>query len=103
MKKFIVGALALIISLLPLSLVGCKDDDLTTIKINEVTDSVFYAPFYIAIEKGFFAEFYGEFHKPFTNSLVCLLTAFNFPFIMELQLFYERTPKNDRHQAFDRR
>ncbi len=56
MKKFILGALALIISLLPLSLVGCKDDDFTTIKVNEVTDSVFYAPFYIAIEKGFFAE-----------------------------------------------
>ncbi|MBQ9781783.1 MAG: ABC transporter substrate-binding protein, partial [Clostridia bacterium] len=32
------------------------DDNLTTIKVNEVTDSVFYAPFYIAIEKGFFAE-----------------------------------------------
>lgn len=56
MKKFITGLLALIISLLPISIVGCKDDDLTTIKVNEVTDSVFYAPFYIAIEKGFFAE-----------------------------------------------
>ena len=56
MKKFITGLLALIISLLPISIVGCKDDNLTTIKVNEVTDSVFYAPFYIAIEKGFFAE-----------------------------------------------
>ncbi len=56
MKKFIVGFLALILTLLPLSMVGCKNDDLTTIKVNEVTDSVFYAPFYIAIEKGFFAE-----------------------------------------------
>ncbi len=56
MKKFFIGVLALILSLLPLSMVACKDDDLTTIKVNEVTDSVFYAPFYIAIEKGFFAE-----------------------------------------------
>ncbi len=56
MKKIIVGLLALIISLLPLSFVGCKDESLTTLKVNEVTDSVFYAPFYIAIEKGFFAE-----------------------------------------------
>ncbi len=56
MKKFIIGVLTLIISLLPLYIAGCKDDDLTTVKVNEVTDSVFYAPFYIAIEKGFFAE-----------------------------------------------
>ena len=42
------------IALLPF---GCKGKDgLTTIRLNEVTHSVFYAPLYIALEKGFFAD-----------------------------------------------
>lgn len=56
MKKIILLILSLSIFLLPLS--GCKktSDDLTVVKVNEVTDSFFYAPFYLAIEKGFFEE-----------------------------------------------
>ncbi len=56
MKRIILFILTLSIFLLPLS--GCqKDDDgLTIVKVNEVTDSFFYAPFYLAIEKGFFEE-----------------------------------------------
>ena len=56
MKKVILFILSLCIFLLPLT--GCKksDSDLTVIKVNEVTDSFFYAPFYLAIEKGFFKE-----------------------------------------------
>lgn len=35
---------------------GCGKKDANTIRINEVTHSVFYAPLYIAINKGYFAE-----------------------------------------------
>jgi len=38
---------------------GCnrnRDDDLTTVRLSEVTRSVFYAPQYVAIELGFFAD-----------------------------------------------
>ncbi len=56
MKRLILLILTLSIFLLPLN--GCKKEnsDLTIIKVNEVTDSFFYAPFYLAIEKGFFEE-----------------------------------------------
>ena len=41
--------------LLPMSFIGCKKNDgLTTVKVNEVTHSIFYAPFYLAIEGGYF-------------------------------------------------
>ena len=33
-----------------------KKDDLDTITLSEVTHSVFYAPFYVSIEKGYFKE-----------------------------------------------
>lgn len=49
------GALATCFSLLPLS--ACKKDDgYTTLKINEVTHSVFYAPMYLAESLGYFEE-----------------------------------------------
>ena len=37
---------------------GCntKDEELVTVKLSEVTHSVFYAPQYVAIELGFFEE-----------------------------------------------
>ena len=51
----ICGALAACFSLLPLS--ACKKDDgYTTLKINEVTHSVFYAPMYLAESLGYFEE-----------------------------------------------
>lgn len=37
-------------------LVGCKKEEATDIVIAEVTHSVFYAPQYVALSKGFFAE-----------------------------------------------
>ncbi|MBE5743876.1 MAG: ABC transporter substrate-binding protein [Clostridiales bacterium] len=55
MKKII--AFLSVFTLTLFSSVGCKgnkDDNL--IRVNEVTDSFFYAPFYVAIEKGFFEE-----------------------------------------------
>ncbi len=55
MKKFLICCFTVIFSLF--CLVSCKDEsNVTTIKVNEVTDSIFYAPFYVAIEKGFFEE-----------------------------------------------
>ncbi len=33
-----------------------KKEDYTTLKVGEVTHSAFYAPFYVAIEKGYFEE-----------------------------------------------
>ncbi len=36
--------------------VGCKSDSKKVLKVNEVTHSIFYAPFYAAIELGFFEE-----------------------------------------------
>lgn len=40
------------------SLAGCKEKDssLKTIRLNEVTRSVFYAPMYVAINEGFFED-----------------------------------------------
>lgn len=54
MKKLaaILGAATL--ALLPLS--ACGGDSLTTLEINEVTHSVFYAPLYLADSLGYFEE-----------------------------------------------
>ena len=56
MKKSIAAAMAALM-LLPL-LCGCgaKGQDLTKVRLNEVTHSVFYAPQYVAMELGFFAD-----------------------------------------------
>jgi len=39
-----------------LTMVGCEQQKLTKVRVNEVTHSVFYAPMYIAINEGFFKE-----------------------------------------------
>ncbi len=54
MKKFFTLFLSCILIALPFS--GCKEEGLKTVKLNEVTHSVFYAPLYVAIENGFFEE-----------------------------------------------
>ena len=58
MKKItqlIYAALAVCFTLLPLS--ACKTDDkVKTVKVNEVTHSVFYAPLYLADSLGYFTE-----------------------------------------------
>lgn len=54
--KFI-SIVLLIIILATTFLIGCqKDDTLKNIRLIEVTHSVFYAPQYVAINKGFFEE-----------------------------------------------
>ncbi|WP_028392638.1 ABC transporter substrate-binding protein [Bacillus cihuensis] len=39
-----------------LALLACGKEDLTKVRVAEVTRSIFYAPQYVAIEKGFFEE-----------------------------------------------
>ena len=56
MKKIVTFMLMIILSL-PLLITGCGDHDTKTIKLNEVTHSIFYAPLYIAINKGYFEEY----------------------------------------------
>ena len=55
MRKLLAILLSSLLLLFPFS--GCKNNDGTkTIRLNEVTHSVFYAPLYLAIEKGYFDE-----------------------------------------------
>ena len=55
MKKFLLILFSLCLAVIPFS--GCgKDDGNKTIKLNEVTHSVFYAPLYVAIENGYFED-----------------------------------------------
>lgn len=59
MKKTIcIILLVAIIATAMLTFVGCNKqrDDAVTIRLNEVTHSVFYAPLYVAINEGFFAD-----------------------------------------------
>lgn len=60
MKKRTCGTLLsclLILSML-LGMAGCakKDTKLTTVNLNEVAHSIFYAPMYVAIEEGYFKD-----------------------------------------------
>ena len=55
-------SICLIFSLLAFALCGCGNSDkkdtsgLTKVTLNEVAHSIFYAPMYVAIENGYFAE-----------------------------------------------
>ncbi|MBS4539239.1 ABC transporter substrate-binding protein [Clostridium sp. D2Q-11] len=53
--KLISIILVLIMLILPI-LSGCQQDELETVRLIEVTHSVFYAPQYVAITQGFFEE-----------------------------------------------
>ena len=56
MKKRIFCCLSALL-LLSAALCGCsKNEELTTVRVNEVTHSVFYAPQYVAMSLGFFEE-----------------------------------------------
>ncbi|WP_042222766.1 ABC transporter substrate-binding protein [Oceanobacillus manasiensis] len=54
MKKLI--TLMFICASLSFILIGCNQDTTSSIKLAEVTRSLFYAPQYVALEKGFFEE-----------------------------------------------
>ncbi len=55
MKKFGAIVLALVLLTATLSLAACKTDE-NTIRLNEVTHSLFYAPQYLALALGYFEE-----------------------------------------------
>ncbi|WNS74676.1 ABC transporter substrate-binding protein [Bacillus sp. DTU_2020_1000418_1_SI_GHA_SEK_038] len=57
MKKWLkISFSLLIISILIIPLAACGKDEVQNVRIGEVTRSIFYAPQYVAIEKGFFEE-----------------------------------------------
>ena len=54
MKKALATMLAAIMVAVPLFVTGCADGK--TIRLSEVTHSIFYAPLYVAINNGYFAD-----------------------------------------------
>ena len=62
MKKYIIGILIILLvvgGILTYSMLKDKDQEntqMTKIRLNEVTRSVFYAPQYVAISNGYFKE-----------------------------------------------
>lgn len=56
MKKTLATLGAALFALLPLSACGGSSDGMTTLQVNEVTHSVFYAPMYLADSLGYFEE-----------------------------------------------
>ncbi|WP_064092721.1 ABC transporter substrate-binding protein [Rossellomorea aquimaris] len=59
MNKWIrsgIGVFLLLILTIGMSACGEKTDEMTKVRVAEVTRSIFYAPEYVAIEKGFFKE-----------------------------------------------
>ncbi|USK59164.1 ABC transporter substrate-binding protein [Peribacillus asahii] len=50
------GSTLLLTCILMIPLVACGKDEVTKVRVAEVTRSLFYAPQYVAIEKGFFEE-----------------------------------------------
>ncbi|MBD5131522.1 MAG: ABC transporter substrate-binding protein [Clostridiales bacterium] len=56
MKKITALLTAFALMLLPTALAACGNDGKTTIRLSEVTHSIFYAPLYIAINNGYFED-----------------------------------------------
>jgi NitT/TauT family transport system substrate-binding protein len=58
MKKLMsIVSIVSVIALMAAIFTGCqKKDEMTTLKVSEVTHSVFYAPQYVALSQGFFKE-----------------------------------------------
>ena len=55
-NRKLISVLLILILATTLLFTGCEKEELKTIRLVEVTHSVFYAPQYVAIEKGFFEE-----------------------------------------------
>lgn len=55
-KLFSIFMLVVITMTTCLFATGCSSGDVKTIKVNQVTNSIFYAPLYVAMNKGFFEE-----------------------------------------------
>jgi NitT/TauT family transport system substrate-binding protein len=55
-NKIAIKVFSTLLLILPLLLAACSSEEQQTIRVAEVTRSIFYAPFYVAIEKGYFEE-----------------------------------------------
>ncbi|WP_409289947.1 ABC transporter substrate-binding protein [Peribacillus sp. SCS-37] len=55
-KAFKTGFGLLLVLILALPLSGCGKEEVQKVRVAEVTRSIFYAPQYVALEKGFFKE-----------------------------------------------
>lgn len=56
-RRKLISLVVLIVVTLTSILTGCGNNkNLTTVRLNEVVHSIFYAPQYVAIENGFFEE-----------------------------------------------
>ncbi len=59
-RKLKVLSALLILSVTAIAMVGCGNSKIdkgkVTVRLNEVTRSVFYAPMYVAMNEGFFSE-----------------------------------------------
>ena len=56
-KRILVLSLITLLTITPLLACSSKEDNgMTTVVLNEVAHSIFYAPMYVAIEEGYFAE-----------------------------------------------
>lgn len=57
MKKWLKASFSLLlVAILIIPLAACNKDEIQNVRIGEVTRSIFYAPQYVALEKGFFEE-----------------------------------------------
>ena len=56
MKKLIIAILTLAFAVLPLAACAADKDELETVRVSEVTHSIFYAPMYAADALGYFEE-----------------------------------------------
>lgn len=57
MKKWLKISITLLLAaILSITLAACNNEKVQTIRLSEVTHSIFYAPLYVALEKGFFEE-----------------------------------------------
>lgn len=56
MKKISILLVLFILTFSCLSLLGCKKQNKNTIRVSEVTHSLFYAPLYVSMNNGYFTE-----------------------------------------------
>lgn len=57
MKKLSLLIAAIILTIAAFGCTGRQTDTMKKIRLNEVTHSIFYAPLYVALEKGYFKEY----------------------------------------------
>ena len=55
-KLKLIALLLVLTIIFSFTLIGCKKDELKTVRLIEVTHSLFYTPQYVAITQGFFEE-----------------------------------------------